>query len=48
MLQTAGLGVAMANARDDVKQLCGAVCLSNQEDGVALYMQQLMKGGSGQ
>ena len=43
MLQCAGLGVAVANARDDVKCLCGDVCLSNQEDGVAHYIEQLLK-----
>lgn len=47
MLQLAGTGVAMGNARDDVKQQCDAVCLSNQEDGVARYVAQLLDEGVG-
>ncbi len=35
MIQFAGLGVAMANARDEVKQVSDFVTLSNEEDGVA-------------
>lgn len=38
MLQAAGLGVAMANAREDVKALIPARCLSNEQDGVADYI----------
>ena len=34
MLEEAGLGVAMANAPDEVKRRAGAVTLSNEEDGV--------------
>lgn len=43
MLETAGLGVAMGNARQDVKERCAAVCLTNQEDGVARYVQRLLE-----
>jgi hypothetical protein len=35
MLSYAGLGVAMGNAPDDIKAVCGAVTLSNNDDGVA-------------
>ncbi|MBQ4313049.1 MAG: HAD family phosphatase [Clostridia bacterium] len=35
MLQYAGLGVAMANAAEDIKAQCGYVTVSNDEDGVA-------------
>jgi len=45
MLEAAGLGVAVANARDDVKQRGNAICLSNEEDGVAHYIEDhLLKG----
>lgn len=39
MLQLAGKGVAVANARDDVKALGFEVCRSNDEDGVAHYIE---------
>lgn len=38
MLTAAGRGVAMANAREDVKALIPARCLSNEQDGVADYI----------
>lgn len=40
MLQAAGTGVAVANAREDVKALIPTTCPSNQEDGVARYIEQ--------
>lgn len=40
MLQKAGLGVAMANAIPQVKQAAGAVCPSNEEDGVARWIEE--------
>lgn len=40
MLQAAGTGVAVANARDDVKAQIPVHTLSNQEDGVADYIEQ--------
>ena len=40
MLTAAGCGVAMANAREDVRALVSATCQSNQEDGVARYIEQ--------
>ncbi len=40
MLEAAGTGVAMANAREDVKALGFAVCRSNGEDGVARYIEE--------
>lgn len=40
MLTAAGHGVAMANAWQDVKARIPATCLSNEEDGVAHYIQQ--------
>ena len=35
MIEAAGLGVAMANASKEIKNLADAVTLSNDEDGVA-------------
>ena len=35
MIEYAGMGVAMANARDEVKAVADYVTLSNEEDGVA-------------
>ncbi len=40
MLEAAGTGVAMGNAREDVKALGFPVCLSNDEDGVARYIDE--------
>lgn len=34
MLKFAGLGVAMANAEDEVKKACSEITASNEEDGV--------------
>ena len=42
MLETAGMGYAMANAREDVKARIGRLCPSNMEDGVAKTLQKLM------
>lgn len=44
MLQAAGTGVAMANAREDVKAVIPTHCLSNEEDGVARFVaEQLLR-----
>ena len=40
MLEAAGSGVAMGNAREDVKAMGFPVCLTNDEDGVARYIEQ--------
>jgi len=40
MLEAAGTGVAVANAREDVKALGFPLCRSNDEDGVALYIEE--------
>ena len=42
MLTAAGRGVAMANAREDVKALIPARCLSNEQDGVADYIDKFV------
>jgi Cof subfamily protein (haloacid dehalogenase superfamily) len=40
MLQAAGVGVAMGNAAEELKALCDAVTLSNEDDGVAVYLER--------
>lgn len=40
MLQTAGYGVAMANAVDDVKAVADRVTLPHDEDGVAFVLEE--------
>ncbi len=35
MLEIAGLSVAVSNGRPEIRSVCDAVCLSNEEDGVA-------------
>jgi len=40
MLEYAGLGVAMGNAPEDIKNICQAVTLSNNEDGVARVIER--------
>lgn len=42
MLKTAGLGVAMANAADEIKAQCGWVAPSNDEDGVAEVLERFV------
>lgn len=42
MLQLAGLGIAMGNAPDSVKRCADAVTLSNDEEGVALAVENAL------
>ncbi len=42
MLRYAGLGVAMGNAEPELKQVADLVCLSNEEDGVAKLINELI------
>lgn len=44
MIEYAGLGVAMANAVDGVKERANAVTLSNNEDGIAYMLLQVIEG----
>ncbi len=41
MLKYAGLGVAMGNARDEIKERADAVTLSNEEGGIAAMLEEL-------
>jgi len=40
MLKYAGLGIAMENAPDEIKAVCGEVTLSNNDDGVAAVIEK--------
>ena len=46
MLEYAGLGVAMGNAPDDIKQLCQYVTSSNDDDGIADVIYKYFLGDS--
>ena len=43
MIKVAGLGVAMANAQEVVRQSADYITLSNEEDGVAAVVEKFMK-----
>lgn len=43
MLRAAGMGVAMGNARDAVKEAADMVTLSNNDDGIAAALEKLLK-----
>ncbi|GFR39306.1 5-amino-6-(5-phospho-D-ribitylamino)uracil phosphatase YcsE [Insulibacter thermoxylanivorax] len=42
MIREAGLGIAMGNAQDEVKEAADMVTLSNNEDGVAHILRQVV------
>lgn len=44
MLKYSGLGVAMGNAREEIKKLAGFVTKSNEEDGVAEVIDKFILG----
>jgi hydroxymethylpyrimidine pyrophosphatase-like HAD family hydrolase len=44
MIEYAGLGVAMCNAKDAVKEVADLITLTNDEDGVALVVEDYMLG----
>ena len=39
MIETAGIGVAMSNATEEVKAAADSITLSNNEDGVAVFLE---------
>lgn len=43
MIKFAGLGVAMSNAQDVVKEAANYITLSNEEDGVAVAVKRFIK-----
>lgn len=42
MLDYAGRGVAMGNAIDKVKNIANEVTLTNEEDGIGVYLSDLL------
>lgn len=42
MLEFAGIGIAMENAVDELKNIANDVTLSNEDDGVAIYLNDLL------
>jgi Cof subfamily protein (haloacid dehalogenase superfamily) len=42
MLKQAGLGVAMGNARDEVKQAAKKIIGTNRDDGLAIFLEELV------
>ena len=43
LIKSAGLGIAMGNAIDDVKNNANDVTLTNDEDGVAYYLNKILE-----
>jgi Cof subfamily protein (haloacid dehalogenase superfamily) len=43
MIETAGIGVAMANATDKVKAVANSITLSNNDDGVAEFLEEFFE-----
>ena len=41
ILRTAGLGIAVGNADDNLKQIADEVCGSFAEDGIAIALKKL-------
>jgi len=42
MIEYAGMGVAMANARDEIKKVADYITLSNDDDGIAHVIHEFM------
>ena len=40
MLKSCGVGVAMYNATQDIKDCADFVCKSNEDDGVAIWIEE--------
>ena len=43
MIDTAGIGVAMDNATDEVKAVADSIALSNNDDGVAVFLEEFFR-----
>ncbi|GGE72341.1 Cof-type HAD-IIB family hydrolase [Priestia taiwanensis] len=43
MIEYAGYGIAMGNAIDELKNRANDVTLTNEEDGIAIYLEKLLK-----
>jgi hydroxymethylpyrimidine pyrophosphatase-like HAD family hydrolase len=44
MIEKAGLGVAMANAEPEVKAVADYITASNDEDGIADLLEEILPG----
>ena len=44
MLRDAGIGVAVANAKEEVQRAADHVTLTNEQDGVAVFLEQHLQG----
>lgn len=42
MIESAGVGVAMANAVDGLKEIADYITLSNDKDGIAYYLDRFV------
>ena len=42
MLEYSGIGIAMGNAVDEVKAIADFITISNDEDGIAIALEQLL------
>ena len=42
MIEAAGVGVAMGNAVEEIKEIADFVTLSNNEDGIAYYIEKFI------
>lgn len=42
MIEYAGKGVAMGNGIDELKSLANDITLSNEEDGIAIYLNEAL------
>jgi 5-amino-6-(5-phospho-D-ribitylamino)uracil phosphatase len=42
MIEYAGHGIAMGNAIDELKNLANDITLSNEEDGIAIYLEEIL------
>ena len=47
LVAESGIGVAMGNAVPEIKQVADRVTLTNDEDGVAVVLEELLRGGLG-
>ena len=46
MIKYAGLGVAMENAKEQVKEVADFITKSNEDDGVAYVIEKFILGGN--
>ena len=44
MLESVGLGVAIGNAPDEIKQAANRVTASHNDDGIALILNEIFPG----